>query len=111
MFVSTTSALSVCVAALALCNGVNAAPGCYTAGSVGKAIYFITNDDTNSVVALPIGTAGTLSKGTVIPTGGKGSVGISKATNEKAIGDGLTSQSAITISGNVRISILLMARA
>src|SRR4051812_26820328 len=66
----------------------------------GKAIYFITNDEVNSVVALPIGPDGTLSPGTVTRTDGAGSVALNSA-NQRATPDALVSQGALTIAGQV----------
>lgn len=69
--------------------------------SVGKAIYFLTNEAENAVVALPIGKNGMLSKGSVTMTGGAGSNSIDGMTMEVAMADPLISQSALTIAGNV----------
>ncbi|KFZ00315.1 hypothetical protein V500_01098 [Pseudogymnoascus sp. VKM F-4518 (FW-2643)] len=44
--------------------------------AVGKAIYFLTNDQANGVVAIPIGADSTLSQGTVTGTGGCDFVGL-----------------------------------
>ena len=55
--------------------------------SVGKAIYFLTNDAQNAVVALPIAEDGTLSGGTVTSTGGAGSNSIDGAKNATAAPD------------------------
>lgn len=68
--------------------------------STGRAIYFITNEESNSVVALPIGPDGTLSRGTVTATGGSGSVALN-SDNQPATPDALVSQSALTLAGNV----------
>ncbi len=76
------------------CQGGNAAP------PAGRALYFITNDDANAVVALPIGADGRLSPGSVTPTGGAGSVALN-SDNKPATPDALVSQSALTIAGNV----------
>ena len=69
--------------------------------STGKAIYFITNDEANGVVALPIANDGTLSQGTVTKTGGAGSVAVN-ADGQPATPDALVGQSALTMAGNVR---------
>jgi hypothetical protein len=66
----------------------------------GKAVYFITNDATNAVVALPIGPDGKLSAGTVTQTGGAGSASL-KSDGQPAAPDALVSQSALTIAGDV----------
>jgi hypothetical protein len=68
--------------------------------AVGKAIYILTNDAENAVVALPIGADGLLSKGKVMKTGGAGSVAVD-AEGNPATPDALLSQSALTIAGNV----------
>ncbi|KIW96366.1 uncharacterized protein Z519_03435 [Cladophialophora bantiana CBS 173.52] len=65
-----------------------------------RAIYFITNDASNSVAAVPVAANGMLSEGTLTPTGGDGSNSISGATNEPAAPDALISQSALTVAGN-----------
>lgn len=69
--------------------------------AVGKAVYFITNGAENSVVALPIGQDGMLSKGTVTKTGGAGSGAIDGATKQPALTDTLIGQSSLTVGGNV----------
>lgn len=83
-------------------NGRNMpAPQCPGGAKVGKAVYFITNDKENAVVALPIAADGTLSAGTVTKTGGAGSIAVDAATGEPATPDALISQSALTVAGNV----------
>ncbi|CAI9628268.1 hypothetical protein GT037_002274 [Alternaria burnsii] len=67
--------------------------------AVGKAIYMLTNDAENAVVALPIGADGMLSKGKVMKTGGAGSVAVD-AEGKPATPDALVGQSALTIAGN-----------
>jgi hypothetical protein len=68
--------------------------------ATGKAIYFITNNDVNAVVALPIANDGTLSQGTVTETGGAGSVAVN-ADGQPATPDALVSQSALTVVDKV----------
>lgn len=75
-------------------------PGNEAAATVGKAIYFLTNDKANAVVAVPIGNDGTLSKGAATMTGGAGSVGVD-AQGQPATPDALISQSSLTVAGNV----------
>jgi hypothetical protein len=70
------------------------------AASTGRAVYFITNDATNAVAALPIGQDGKLSAGTVTETGGEGSVAVD-AEMQPATPDALVGQSALTVVGNV----------
>ena len=50
-------------------------------------MYSLTNDATNGVVSLPIGSDGMLSKGTITKTGGAGRVSIESATKKQAIED------------------------
>lgn len=69
--------------------------------TVGKAVYFLTNEAENAVVALPIGKDGKLSNGTITKTGGAGSIAVDGATNQPAIPDALISQSALVVAGNV----------
>jgi len=68
--------------------------------TVGKAIYFLTNDAENAVVAVPIGADGMLSKGTVMKTGGAGSIAVD-TKGKPATPDALVGQSALTVVGNV----------
>ncbi|KAF9630297.1 hypothetical protein BFW01_g859 [Lasiodiplodia theobromae] len=77
--------------------------GCETAArspTVGKAVYFLTNDAQNAVVALPIAADGTLSDGTVTATNGAGSNAIDGTTNKTSAPDALVGQSSLTIAGN-----------
>ncbi|OBT75017.1 hypothetical protein VF21_06325 [Pseudogymnoascus sp. 05NY08] len=74
-------------------------------GNGPKAIYFLTNNAQNAVVALPVGCDGTLSHGSVTGTGGKGSNSIDKNTNLPAGPDALSSQSALTVSGQYLFAV------
>ncbi|KAA8649490.1 uncharacterized protein ATNIH1004_002161 [Aspergillus tanneri] len=65
----------------------------------GKAIYFLSNNAENAVVAVPINPDGTLHDGTVTITGGTGSNAIDRGTNETATPDALLSQGALSIVG------------
>ncbi|KFZ16737.1 hypothetical protein V502_04935 [Pseudogymnoascus sp. VKM F-4520 (FW-2644)] len=67
--------------------------------AVGNAIYFLTNDQANGVVAIPIGAGSTLSQGTVTGTGGCGFVGLN-SNSQPATPDALVSQSALTLVVN-----------
>lgn len=69
-------------------------------GGSGKALYLISNDAENQVVALPIGMDGKLAKGVSMATGGAGSNSIDGSTNQPAVPDALVSQSAVTVAGN-----------
>ncbi|KAF2690690.1 hypothetical protein K458DRAFT_426147 [Lentithecium fluviatile CBS 122367] len=73
--------------------------------TVGKAVYFLTNDAENAVVALPIGKDGTLSAGTVTKTGGAGANSIDGATKQPAVPDALVGQSALTVVGNALFAV------
>lgn len=68
--------------------------------ATGKAIYFITNEAENAIVALPIGKNGMVSKGSTTKTGGKGSISINGAKMMPADTDALVSQSALTVAGS-----------
>lgn len=74
-------------------------------GGSGKALYIITNEATNEVVALPIGMDGMLSTGISMATGGAGANAVDGSTNEPAAPDALVSQSALTVAGNVSITL------
>jgi hypothetical protein len=69
--------------------------------TAGKAVYFITNEEQNAVVALPIGKDGKLSKGSITMTGGVGSISIDGANGMPAASDALIGQSSLTVVGNV----------
>lgn len=74
---------------------------------VGKALYFLGNEvEGNTVVAVPIGSNGQLSGGTVTPTGGKGSNSLD-ADGQPASPDPLVSQGSLVVVGNVRTTHLL----
>ncbi|KAK1561606.1 uncharacterized protein LY79DRAFT_574047 [Colletotrichum navitas] len=82
-------------------NAITATPvKCKNAQKVGKAIYTITNDASNAVVAVPISPNGLLSGGTSVKTGGAGSNFFDGANNGPAAPDALASQSALTVAGN-----------
>ncbi|KAL1878104.1 hypothetical protein VTK73DRAFT_8065 [Phialemonium thermophilum] len=84
-----------------LLPGVICAPssGCEPVPPAAKAVYFITNDKANSVVALSVEQDGKLSLGSVTPTGGNGSVALN-SDNQPATPDALISQSALTVAGH-----------
>lgn len=68
-----------------------------------KAVYFLTNDAKNSVVALKVNADGTLSDGSITLTGGSGASGVDGMTNTTAGPDSLFSQSALKAEGNVSL--------
>ncbi|KFY40028.1 hypothetical protein V494_03694 [Pseudogymnoascus sp. VKM F-4513 (FW-928)] len=74
-------------------------------GNGPKAIYFLTNNAKNAVVALPVECDGTLSLGSVTETGGKGANSIDMNTNLPAGPDALSSQSALTVSGQYLFAV------
>jgi hypothetical protein len=78
--------------------------------SVGKALYLITNENQNAVVALPIAADGTIGQGTQTLTGGAGSVALD-ATGNPATPDALISQSSLKVAGNVSFQDTFIARA
>ena len=76
-----------------------AAPG------TAQAVYFLTNDQCNSVVALKVNNDGTLSDGSITSTGGAGGNGFDAAKNQSSAPDALFSQGALKVAGNVSILI------
>lgn len=68
-----------------------------------KAVYFMTNEAQNSIVALPVQKNGTLSEGTITATGGKGLQEVSAKTGQPNAPDGLSSQGSVRVAGDVRI--------
>ncbi|XMA14809.1 hypothetical protein WAI453_007600 [Rhynchosporium graminicola] len=69
-----------------------------------KTIYFITNAAENSIVALKVAMNGSLSEGSVTPTGGAGMIGVDDK-GDPAIPDSLFSQGAVKVSGNHIVSV------
>ncbi|TRX91065.1 hypothetical protein FHL15_008047 [Xylaria flabelliformis] len=67
----------------------------------GKAIYMISNEEKNAVLALPIGENGLFAagSGTLTATGGTGMTGL-HADKKPAVPDALFSQSSVAIVGN-----------
>jgi hypothetical protein len=84
-------------------NRMTGCPPTGAATAQAKAIYFMTNQATNSVIAIPVSANGTLSGGTSIGTGGAGSNLIDTSTNEPAAPDALASQGAVKVEGNVNL--------
>jgi hypothetical protein len=95
------------------CNGrANQSTSCSSTGAAdttnttaagttdAKVIYFMTNQATNSIVAIPVGSDGTLSGGTLIGTKGSGGNLIDTATNGPAAPDALASQGSVKVAGN-----------
>lgn len=76
------------------------------APSAAKAIYFITNAANNAVVALKVAADGTLSDGSITPTGGAGMSGVD-STGAPAAPDYLFSQGAVKVADNVRLCFSL----
>lgn len=94
--------LSSTLLALALTQTTLAAPKCKAVkGNVGKALYFITNEDDNSVAAMAIGADGSLYGAKAISTGGKGAASIDGSTGNPAEKDPLVSQSSVNVVGQV----------
>ena len=81
-------------------NGVSAANSTAAASTNAKAIYFITNAASNSIVALKVAADGTLSDGSITSTGGAGMSGVD-STGAPAAPDSLFSQGAVKVAGNV----------
>lgn len=70
-----------------------------------KAVYFITNAASNSIVALKVAADGTLSDGSITPTGGAGMSGVDDK-GAPAVPDSLFSQGAVKVAGNVSHHLL-----
>lgn len=83
------------------CPGIEAGAAVGRTNKNAKAVYFLTNDAKNSVVALKVDTDGTLSDGSITLTGGSGASGIESKNNATAGPDSLFSQSALKAEGNV----------
>jgi hypothetical protein len=74
--------------------------GTTAAGAGAKAIYFMTNQDDNSVIMIPVQEDGTLKDGSIIATGGKGGVLIDAMTGQPAPSDTLASQGSVRVIGS-----------
>lgn len=84
-------------------DGMSCTPqGSNKAVKVGKAVYLITNEAENAVIALPIGADGKLSAGKMAKTGGRGSVAVN-AEGKPETPDALVSQSSLAVAGNVSL--------
>ncbi|CAF9915808.1 MAG: hypothetical protein HETSPECPRED_002588 [Heterodermia speciosa] len=71
-----------------------------------KAIYLLTNDAAgNSIVALKVAADGTLSDGSITPTGGNGASGTDGKTKAPAAPDALFSQSALKVEGSMLVAV------
>ena len=69
-----------------------------------QAIYFISNNDgANSVAALPVTKNGSISTGTMTPTGGAGASMVDPTTRLPESPDALSSQGAVRVVGNVSL--------
>ncbi|KAJ3580479.1 hypothetical protein NPX13_g77 [Xylaria arbuscula] len=95
--------LPFALAALALQS--QAHPRCRSPPN-GKAIYMISNEKDNTVLALPIGKDGLLSPETMTltATGGVGMAGV-ESDGQPAGPDSLFSQSSVTIAGNYLFAV------
>ncbi|ELQ44517.1 hypothetical protein OOU_Y34scaffold00082g2 [Pyricularia oryzae Y34] len=63
-----------------------------------KAIYVLSNEKANAVVAMPIGKDGMVGKPVSTATGGEGATGVDDK-GQPAVPDALFSQSAVTVAG------------
>lgn len=82
----------------------NACPvGSGEASQVGKALYFQSNEQQNSIVSVPIGHDGMLYGGMVTATGGMGGDSIDGATNKPAGPDALSSQGSVVVIDKVSL--------
>ncbi|KAK2767807.1 hypothetical protein FQN54_003966 [Arachnomyces sp. PD_36] len=70
-----------------------------------RAVYFLTNDCSNSVVALKVNNDGTLSDGSITPTDGAGGNGFDVAKNQSSAPDALFSQGALKVAGNSLVAV------
>ncbi len=87
-------------AAVSSNNMVAAGNATAAAGAGAKAIYFMTNQDANSIIMLPVQADGKLADGSIIATGGKGASLIDGKTNQSAQSDTLASQGAVRVVGS-----------
>ena len=71
------------------------------AAKTGKAIYFMTNKDDNSIVALPISKDGKLADGSITATGGKGGIEVDPKTGLPTLPDGIASEGAVRVASSV----------
>ncbi|KAI4198637.1 MAG: hypothetical protein LQ350_005167 [Teloschistes chrysophthalmus] len=71
-----------------------------------RALYIMTNDPAgNSIIALKVNHDGTLTDGSITPTGGKGESCIDQRVNRTSYPDGLFSQSAVDVKGNTLVAV------
>ncbi|KAK8085903.1 hypothetical protein PG994_000877 [Apiospora phragmitis] len=93
--------------ALPMAPGALARPSSCKANLVApRAIYTISNDQQNAVVAMPVQADGMVGKATTsTATGGIGANGIDGSTNQPSAPDALFSQSALTVAGKMLFAV------
>ncbi|KAK8012073.1 nucleotide binding protein-like protein [Apiospora arundinis] len=92
--------------ALPMAPGTLARPSSCKAKVVApKAIYTISNDQQNAVIAMPVQADGMVGKATSTATGGTGANGIDGSKNEPSAPDALFSQSALTVAGKLLFAV------
>ena len=75
-----------------------------------KAVYVMTNDvDSNAIIAMSVGSDGSLSGGSTTATGGKGG-NLIGATGMPDFPDALSVQDSVNKAGNVRICYACLAQ-
>ncbi|KAJ5545573.1 hypothetical protein N7494_003158 [Penicillium frequentans] len=87
-------------------NVIEACPGDPHIGwPSGKAVYFQSNEQENSVISIPIGRDGKLYGGMITSSGGKGGAGIDGTTKRPAAPDALSSQGSVIVSGGYLFAV------
>jgi hypothetical protein len=84
-------------AATAACRPSHRRMGAHPA----KAVYFMTNEAENAVVALPVGMNGSIAMGTTTSTGGAGGSQVSETDGAPNGPDALGSQASVQVADNV----------
>ncbi|KAI4253524.1 MAG: hypothetical protein LQ352_003636 [Teloschistes flavicans] len=73
---------------------------------IARVLYLMTNDPAgNSIIALKVNHDGTLTDGSITPTGGKGLSCIDQRVNRISYPDGLFSQSAVDLKCNTLVAV------
>ncbi|KAI4092004.1 MAG: hypothetical protein L6R37_007642 [Teloschistes peruensis] len=78
----------------------------HASDATARALYLMTNDPAgNSIIALKVNQDGTLTDGSLTPTGGKGQSCIDQRVNRTSYPDGLFSQSAVDVKSNTLVAV------
>jgi DNA-binding beta-propeller fold protein YncE len=100
MYKKTIVMSAISVLFLAACGGSDNSGNPAVAKTVSPQLFAQTNDTTNAVLHFTRNADGTLSVGTTVPTGGKGTGGVTFAAGGTIGADSLTSDNSVAVSAD-----------